>query len=125
MLDRNYYEGFEGEGQVKVWTYENGSEISMVIWIGFFNTVLEGCFIPTFQKKGIVECYFNQNGFYDNKWEMKYPCIVLDELKRFDEKVLDTRDEEIIQKTKEIVEDLINFISIAIKDKLKVYIEYD
>ena len=104
MLDRNYYKGFEGEGQVKVWTYENGSEIGMVIWIGFFNTVLEGCFIPTFQKKGIVECY---------------------ELKRFDEKVLDTRDEEIIQKTKEIVEDLINFISIAVKDKLKVYIEYD
>ncbi len=56
---------------------------------------------------------------------MKYPYIVLDELKRFDEKILDRRDEEIIQKTKEIVEDLINFISIAIKDKLKVYIEYD
>lgn len=125
MLDRNYYKGFEGEGQVKVWTYENGNEIGMVIWIGFFNTVLEGCFIPTFQKNGIVECYFNQNGFYDDKWEMKYPYIVLEELKRFDEKVLDTRNEEIIQKTKEIAEDLIGFINIAIKYKLKVYIEYD
>lgn len=85
----------------------------------------KGCFIPTFQKKGIVECYFNQNGFYDDKWEMKYPYIVLDELKRFNKKALDTADEEIIQKTKETVEDLIDFISIAIKDKLKVYIEYD
>ncbi len=59
---------------------------------------------------------------------MKYPYIVLEELKRFDEKVLDTRNarnEEIIQKTKEIAEDLIGFISIAIKYKLKVYIEYD
>ena len=42
---------------------------------------------------------------------MKYPYIVLEELKRFDEKVL--------------AEDLIGFINIAIKYKLKVYIEYD
>lgn len=56
---------------------------------------------------------------------MKYPYIVLEELKRFDEKVLDTINEEIIQKTKEIAEDLIGFINIAIKYKLKVYIEYD
>lgn len=35
MLDRNYYKGFEGEGQVRVWSYENSNEIGMVIWIGF------------------------------------------------------------------------------------------
>ena len=97
----------------------------MVIWIGFWETILEGCYNPDYQRNGIAECYFNHDGFYDDKWEMKYPYIVLEELKRFDEKVLDTRNEEIIQKTKEIAEDLIGFINIAIKYKLKVYIEYD
>ena len=78
MLDTRYYEGYEGEGEVKVWSEENGNEDGIVIWIGFFNTILEGCFISEFQKNGIIECYFNQDGFYDEKWEMKYPHIVLE-----------------------------------------------
>ena len=85
MLDTRYYEGYEGEGEVKVWSEENGNEDGIVIWIGFFNTILEGCFSSEFQKNGIIECYFNQDGFYDEKWEMKYPHIVLEELKRFNE----------------------------------------
>ena len=44
MLDTRYYEGYEGEGEVKVWSEENGNEDGIVIWIGFFNTILEGCF---------------------------------------------------------------------------------
>ena len=88
MLDTRYYEGYEGEGEVKVWSEENGNEDGIVIWIGFFNTILEGCFSSEFQKNGIIECYFNQDGFYDEKWEMKYPHIVLEELKRFNEKKL-------------------------------------
>ena len=67
-----YYEGYEGEGEVKVWSEENGNEDGIVIWIGFFNIILEGCFSSEFQKNGIIECYFNQDGFYDEKWEMKY-----------------------------------------------------
>ena len=26
MLDTRYYEGYEGEGEVKVWSEENGNE---------------------------------------------------------------------------------------------------
>ena len=128
MFNKQYYEGYEGEGEIRIWYDEKQDENGMVIWIGFWETILEGCYTPDYQKNGIVECYFNHDGFYDDKWEMKYPYIVLEELKRFDEKVLDTRNarnEEIIQKTKEIAEDLIGFINIAIKYKLKVYIEYD
>ena len=44
MLDTRYYEGYEGEGEVKVWSEENGNEDGIVIWIGFFNKILEGCF---------------------------------------------------------------------------------
>ena len=40
MLDTRYYEGYEGEGEVKVWSEENGNEDGIVIWIGFFNTCL-------------------------------------------------------------------------------------
>ena len=113
------------ETVVKVWSEENGNEDGIVIWIGFFNTILEGCFSSEFQKNGIIECYFNQDGFYDEKWEMKYPHIVLEELKRFNEKLLDTRNEEIIKKSKEVVEQLVSFINMAVRNEKNIYVEYD
>lgn len=125
MLDKRYYEGYEGEGEVKVWSGNNDEEKGILIWIGFFNTILEGCYSLEFQKNGIIECYFNQNGFYDDKWEMKNPHIVLEELKGFNEKLVDTRDEEIINKSKEVIEQLVSFINICIKNKRRIYIEYN
>lgn len=123
MLDKRYYEGYEGE--VKVWSEENGNQDGIVIWIGFFDTILEGCFSQEFQKNGIIECYFNQDGFYDNRWEMKYPNIVLKELKSFNEKLLYKIDEEIIKESKEVIEQLIFFINIAIKNERIIYVEYN
>ncbi len=124
MLDKRYYEGYEGEGEVKIWSDKNGNENGMVVWIGFFNTILEGCFNSEFSPNGIIECYFNQDGFYDNKWEMRYPHIVLEELKKFNEKLLDTKDEEIIKESKEVIEQLVFFISVAIKNERNIYVEY-
>ena len=125
MLDKRYYEGYEGEGEVKVWSEGNGNQDGIVIWVGFFDTILEGCFSQEFQKNGIIECYFNQDGFYDNRWEMKYPHIVLEELKRFNEKLLYKIDEEIIKESKEVIEQLIFFINIAVKNERIIYVEYD
>jgi len=56
---------------------------------------------------------------------MKYPHIVLEELKRFNEKLLDTRNEEIIKKSKEVVEQLVSFINMAVRNEKNIYVEYD
>lgn len=125
MLDKKYYEGYEGEGEVKIWSNENGNENGMIVWIGYFNTILEGCFSSEFSPNGMIECYFNQDGFYDDKWEMRYPHIVLEELKKFNERLLDTKDEEIIKISKEIIEQLVFFINVAVKNKRKIYVEYN
>ena len=124
MLDKRYYEGYEGEGEVKVWVDDNGVKSGMVIWRGFFEAILEGCFRSEFQKNGISECYYNQNGFYDDKWEMQSPYIVLQEVNHFDENLLNTENEEIIKKSKEVITLLISFINIAIENKQKIYVEY-
>ena len=50
MIDIKFYEGYEGEGAVKVWSEENGNENGLVIWIGFFNTILDGCFKSVFKR---------------------------------------------------------------------------
>lgn len=125
MLDKKYYEGYEGEGEVKIWSNENGNEDGMIVWVGYFNTILEGCFSSEFSPNGMIECYFNQDGFYDDKWEMRYPHIVLEELKKFNERLLDTKDEEIIKISKEIIEQLVFFINVVVKNKRKIYVEYN
>ena len=40
MFNKQYYEGYEGEGETRIWYDEKQDENGMVIWIGFFNTVL-------------------------------------------------------------------------------------
>lgn len=125
MLDKKYYEGYEGEGEIRIWSNKSDNEEGMIIWIGYFNTILEGCFNSEFQKNGIIECYFNHNGFYDDKWEMRNPYIVLEELKMFDETLLSTKEEKIIKKTKEIIELLVIFINTSIKKNRNIYVECD
>ena len=125
MLDKKYYEGYEGEGEVKIWSNGNDNENGMIVWIGYFNTILEGCFSSEFSPNGIIECYFNQDGFYDDKWEMRYPHIVLEELNKFNERILDTKDNEIIKISKEIIEQLVFFINVAVKNKRNIYVEYN
>ncbi len=124
MLDKRYCEGYEGEAEVKVWVDDNGVESGMVIWRGFFEAILEGCFRTEFQKNGIIECYYNQDGFYDDKWEMQSPPIVLQEINHFDENLLKTENEEIIKKSKEVITLLISLINIAVEKKQKIYVEY-
>lgn len=125
MLDKKYYEGYEEDGQVSVWSEDDGEKDGLIIWSGFFETILEGCFTENFHKQGIVACYFDHTGFYDDKWEMRYPRVVLDELQYFDESALTTDDQTLIEESKEIIEQLISFIEAAIKDKKRIYIEYD
>lgn len=125
MLDKRFYEGYEGEAGVKVWSNDNGNEKGMVIWNGLFNTIMEGCFSSEFSENGLLECYCNQDGFYDEKWEMKYPNIVLDELKRFNEREVNTRDEDMIKKSKEVIEQLVSLINIAVSNEKEIFVEYD
>lgn len=124
MLDKRYYEGYEGEGEVKVWCDDNGAENGLIIWRGFFETILEGCFRTEFPKNGISECYYHQDGFYDDKWEMQHPFIVLQEINKFDENLLKTRNEEMIKKSREVIALLVSFFNTAIENKEKIYIEY-
>ena len=123
MINQKYYEEFKGEDAVKIWTNEDEIECGILVWRGFFDAVLEGCFRKVFSRNGIVECYYNQNGFFDEKWEMQYPAIVLRELAGFDEKQLNHLDKEIVRGSKEVVGHLVSLINIAASHNQKIYIE--
>ena len=66
MLNKIYYTGYEGQGSVKIWSDEDGKEMGFLIWIGFFETILQGCFKLSFQKEGLIECYSHAAVFHRN-----------------------------------------------------------
>ena len=124
MVNTKYYEEFQGEDAVKIWMNEGGKESGILVWRGFFEAILEGCFKKDFQKGGLVECYYFQNGFFDDTWCMKYPEVVLQELRGFDETQLKHLDKEIVLQSKEIVQCLLFFVHAAVNLKQRINIEY-
>ena len=124
MINTKYYEEFQGENAVKIWIDEGGEESGLLVWRGFFEAVLEGCFKKDFQKGGLVECYYFQNGFFDDTWCMKSPEVVLHELTGFDETQLKHLDKEIVLKSKEIIQYLLFFVRTATNLKQRINIEY-
>lgn len=124
MINKKYYDEFEGEDAVKIWKYEHGIECGILVWRGFFEAVLEGCFRKDFQRNGIVECYYNQNGFFDDRWELEHPLVVLHELACFDENQLDHLDKAIVHGSKEVIRYLVSFINTAASRNQRIYIEY-
>ena len=123
MWDKQFYMGYEGEDAVSIWT-EDGAKIGLIIWRGFFETILECCFKKDFSKNGIVECYYHQNGFYDEKWEMQDPTVVLSELAEFDDTVFGAQNKEMIQESKTVAKHLASFIKTAMENNQTVYVEY-
>ena len=124
MINTKYYEEFQGEDSVKIWIDEGGEESGFLVWRGYFEAVLEGCFKTAFQKGGLVECYYFQNGFFDDTWCMKYPEVVLHELACFDETQLKHLDKKIVLQSKEIVQHLLFFVNEAANLQQRINIEY-
>ena len=123
-MNKKFYEGYEGEDAVRIWTGENSAESGIIVWRGIFEVVLDGCYQKDFSKGGFIECYCNQNGFYDNQWEMRLPMIVMHELAAFNEKNCDTRSEDLIREAGEFIRFLVAFINEAMNNDQKIYVEY-
>ena len=124
MIDKNFYKGFEGEDQVKIWTIHNNEEIGFLLWAGYFELLLDGCTKAKYEKEGLIECYFQRNGFYDDKWEAKDLSIIVEELKQYDENQLRCRDPKLKKDVKTIADTLLYFIDNVVCHQTKLYIEY-
>ena len=86
--------------------FDNAHQVSN--FIGFVPKVDNSCTIcradhitkkgnPQLRPAGPSRMGNREIQIYDGKWEMKYPSIVLDELKTFDENALNTENQEIIR----------------------------
>ncbi len=85
MVDKRYYEGYEPEkGFVVYWDEEN----QMEIWEGYLNLLFSACYHGLSSTQGLLECYRNWNGFYEEEgWKIPDLDVAIKELECFDEKM--------------------------------------
>ncbi|MFN2746772.1 MULTISPECIES: hypothetical protein [Bacillus] len=119
MLHTKFYDGFEGEPEIVLSDGEN----KVVIWNGYFETLLNSLLDTNIKKEGIIKEYFYQEGWYnDSPWVIEDVQLTINQMKSFDVSKLDTSDgfkKELV----ELVKETIQFLENA-KNKT-VVIEYD
>ena len=108
MINTTYYDGFEGEQEINL---INGEDC-MIIWDGYFDTIMDVLFNIGIQKEGIVKDYFYLEGWYDDPQPIKDIQLTIRQLKAFDVRK-SKRSESFNKVAVELVEDMIKFLGRA------------
>ncbi|MCF7618519.1 hypothetical protein [Bacillus sonorensis] len=119
MINTKFYDGFEGEPELILSDGEN----KLIIWNGYFETILDSLLDKNIEKEGIIKEYFNHEGWYDDSpWVIQDLDLTIDQMKSFDINTLDV-SEDMKNVLPDIVKEIIQFLENA-KNKT-VVIEYD
>ncbi|MBC1917952.1 hypothetical protein HCJ46_04255 [Listeria booriae] len=118
MINNVFYEGFEGESELSFVS----SEDKLIIWNGYFETILDTLIDSGVDKKGMLSEYFNHEGWYDDSpWLLRDTKLALEQLQCFDVgKVCETT---MTNKLSNVVNTIIMFLEKHISED--IYIEYD
>ena len=126
MIETKYIEGYEGEGEVLIYYFYNDQKEGMLIWEGYFEFLLLGCYCKDFQIGGLIENYYNHSGFYDNSpWKIENLNVVISELENFNIQKIDIDSHNINNIVLKLKNELISFLRIPILKKKEVFIEYN
>ncbi|MCY7816190.1 hypothetical protein [Bacillus haynesii] len=81
MINTKFYDGFEGEPELVLTDGEN----KLIIWYGYFETVLDSLLDNNLEKRGIIKEYFNHEGWYDDSpWVIQDLRLTIAQMKSFD-----------------------------------------
>lgn len=118
MIDSRFYEGFEGEAELSFIADDN----KLVIWNGYFETILDNLLDCNVEKEGILKEYFDHEGWYDDSpWLINNISLTINQLKCFDIDKVSQSSMKI--GLEEVVKTIISFLE---DNRLsKVYIEYE
>ena len=120
MIDKRYYEGYEPEdGFVVYWDEEN----QMEIWEGYLNLLFAACYHGLSSTQGLLECYRNWNGFYEEEgWKIPDLDVAIKELECFDEKMGEPVSPDFAEDIRRVQKDLLAFLEKARQMKKNVFI---
>ena len=120
MIDKRYYEGYEPEdGFVVYWDEEN----QMEIWEGYLDFLFSACYHGLSSTQGLLECYRNWNGFYEEEgWKIPDLDVAIKELECFDEKMGEPVSPDFAEDIRRVQKDLLAFLEKARQMKKNVFI---
>ena len=118
MIDNKYYDGFEGEPRIVFFNDYH----KFIMWNGYFEIILASLLDTNLEKEGLLEEYYNHEGWYDDS-PMMIPDIplTLRQLKQFNLTKVEQSD-NIKNVLPELVQEIIKFIESSSE---RVWIEYD
>lgn len=100
----------------------------IIIWEGYFESLLSNMLTEKNHSKGILQAYFNQTGWYDGIFEITNIKYEIELYKNFLHKVKMKNSEESNQNLENIfpvlLPAIIEFLENAVNSKNKVFIEY-
>ncbi|PAE08308.1 hypothetical protein CHI12_06695 [Terribacillus saccharophilus] len=118
MINTKYYDGFEGEPEVVLFNDHQ----RFIMWNGYFESLLDSLLDTNLEKEGILEEYYNHEGWYDDSpWMIPDVPLTIWQLKHFDlNKVNQSENIKVV--LPELAHEIILFLE---NSKEKVWIEYD
>ncbi|MGD1819842.1 MAG: hypothetical protein ACPKOI_08200 [Pleomorphochaeta sp.] len=126
MIDESFYDGYEGENEVVIYYNQDRNKIGFKIWNGYFDNLLSGCYNAEIHIDGLLICYQNQDGFYDEQeWSIKNIDVVISELEKYSDNQVNSQSSVMLSMLPIIKDKLIRFLENAKKIKKTVYIDYD
>lgn len=125
MSGDKYYKGFEGEPQIVFQTQPDG--MKLVVWNGYFETLLERMLDQGIPPQGILGTFVEQSGWYDKSpWEIKNINAAVQQFKMV--RVEQLRDAHALELTADLqglLGQLIAFLEETALKKQRVFIVYE
>ncbi|MGG3963811.1 hypothetical protein [Heyndrickxia faecalis] len=119
VINRKYYSGFEGEPELVSVNGEN----KLIIWIGYFEAILDALLETNVEKKGILKEYITHEGWYDDSpWVLKNIQLTIKQLRHFDLDKL-CQSDNIKSVLPHLVQEMIQFLENAKSEYVEI--EYD
>lgn len=118
MIDNKYYDGFEGEPRIVFFNDYN----KFIMRNGYFEIILASLLDTNLEKEGLLEEYYNHEGWYDDSpWMIPDISLTIRQLKQFNLNKVE-QSENIKDVLPELVQEIIKFIESSSE---RIWIEYD
>jgi len=125
-INEKFYYGFEGEPEVQFVCRTKDNVDKMVIWQGYFEGLLSGCFSNSIKEGGLLHSYVNADGFYDESpWEIPDIDIAINELGFFRTEEVNSDSSSMISTVEKLKVELLSFLMDSENKGLGVYIDYN
>lgn len=105
----NYYEGFEGNPEIDIYTFSENEKVGIEMWDGYFDEIMRAV-QPVNDEWHSLAYYYNlYEGWYDESpWKIPDNKEALEQFESINNSTLDTVSQEILTKIIELLKNNLN-----------------